>query len=174
MGRALRLGQISEVAAWEIARLGSCHFGKYPLEVATWEKSFGKIPNILINVLKKHKHEYLFHCWSDKDFKVNRAFVIFAWRVAWNYAYCPFKQDKLQCFLLFRLLRYFQMHMLKTKSIMQNLRVKNHLCAAIYENIKLYPLSVFLEKVTVCQNLTGKCSILSKSSNSNFTEPNIL
>ena len=60
------------------------------------------------------------------------------------------------------------------KKIKLNLRVKNHLCAAIYENIKLYPLSVFLEKVTVCQNLTGKCSILSKSSNSNFTEPNIL
>ena len=27
-GRALRLGQTWEVAAWEIAHLGSCHVGK--------------------------------------------------------------------------------------------------------------------------------------------------
>ena len=46
MGRALRLGQTWEVAAWEIAHLGSCHLGKYRWEVATWEKSFGKLPNI--------------------------------------------------------------------------------------------------------------------------------
>ena len=26
--------------------MGSFHFGKYPWEVATWEKSFGKVPNI--------------------------------------------------------------------------------------------------------------------------------
>jgi len=30
----------------EIEHLGRCHFGKYPWEVATWEKSFGKVPNI--------------------------------------------------------------------------------------------------------------------------------
>ena len=29
-GRVLRLGQTLEVAAWEIAHLESCHFGKYP------------------------------------------------------------------------------------------------------------------------------------------------
>ena len=34
-----------EVAAWEIAHLGNCHLGKYPWEVATWEKSFEKVPN---------------------------------------------------------------------------------------------------------------------------------
>ena len=45
-GRVLRLGQIWEVAAWEIAHLGSCQLGKYPCEVATWEKSYGKVPNI--------------------------------------------------------------------------------------------------------------------------------
>ena len=26
--------------------LGSCHLGKYPWGVATWENSFGKVPNI--------------------------------------------------------------------------------------------------------------------------------
>jgi len=26
--------------------LGSCHLGKYSWEVATWEKSFGKVPYI--------------------------------------------------------------------------------------------------------------------------------
>ena len=30
----------------ESSRLGNCHLGKYPLEVATWEKSCGKVPNI--------------------------------------------------------------------------------------------------------------------------------
>ena len=37
-GRALLLGHSWEVAAWVIAHLGSCHMGKYPWEVATWEK----------------------------------------------------------------------------------------------------------------------------------------
>ena len=50
-GRALRLGRMGqgqtwEVAALEIAQLGSCHLGKYPWEVADWEKAFGKVPNI--------------------------------------------------------------------------------------------------------------------------------
>mgnify|MGYP000929313377 CR=1 FL=1 len=49
-GRPLRLGQTWEVAAWEIAHLGSCHLGKYPWEVATWEKSFGKLPIINRNI----------------------------------------------------------------------------------------------------------------------------
>ena len=31
--------QLNKVAAWEIARLGSCHLGKYPWEVATWEST---------------------------------------------------------------------------------------------------------------------------------------
>jgi len=31
-----------EVAAWDIADLGSCHLGKKPWEIATWEKSLGK------------------------------------------------------------------------------------------------------------------------------------
>ena len=39
-GRVLRLGQTLEVAAWEIAHLESCHWGKYPWEVATWERFF--------------------------------------------------------------------------------------------------------------------------------------
>ena len=29
-----------------IAHLGSCHLGKYPWEVATWEKAFGEVLNI--------------------------------------------------------------------------------------------------------------------------------
>ena len=45
--RALRLGQTGEVAAWEITVLESCHLGKYAWEVATWEKSFGKVPKIV-------------------------------------------------------------------------------------------------------------------------------
>ena len=40
-GLALRLGQTREVNAWEPKQLG-----KYPWEVATGEKSFGKVPNI--------------------------------------------------------------------------------------------------------------------------------
>ena len=35
-----------EVAAWEIAHLGSCHLGKYTWELATWENAFGKVPKI--------------------------------------------------------------------------------------------------------------------------------
>ena len=42
MSRALRLGQTFEVVALEIAQLGSCHLGKYPWEVASWEISVGK------------------------------------------------------------------------------------------------------------------------------------
>ena len=45
-GLALRLGQTREVNAWEPTQLGSYHLGKYPWEVATGEKSFGKVPNI--------------------------------------------------------------------------------------------------------------------------------
>jgi len=41
MGRALRLGQTCEFAAWEIA---------YIWEVATWENPFGKVPNIILIV----------------------------------------------------------------------------------------------------------------------------
>ena len=47
LGWALWLGQTWEVAAWEIARLGSFYLGKYPWEVATWEKYFGKVPNVI-------------------------------------------------------------------------------------------------------------------------------
>ena len=49
-GRALRLEQTWEVAAREIAHLGSCHLGKYPWEVDTWQKSFEKVPNIKISI----------------------------------------------------------------------------------------------------------------------------
>jgi len=35
----LRLVQTWEVAALEIAQLGSFHLGKYPLEVAAWGKN---------------------------------------------------------------------------------------------------------------------------------------
>ena len=48
-GRALYLGQTWEVAAWEIAHLGSNRLGKYPWEVVTWKKSFGKVPNIVLS-----------------------------------------------------------------------------------------------------------------------------
>ena len=37
-GRSLRLGQTWEVAVWEIPHLGSCHLGKYPWQVAIWDK----------------------------------------------------------------------------------------------------------------------------------------
>ena len=35
-GRTLQLGLTWEVATWKIAHLGSCHLGKYLLEVAVW------------------------------------------------------------------------------------------------------------------------------------------
>ena len=44
--RTLRLGHTWEVAAWKIEHLGSYHLRKYPWEVATWEKLFGKVTNI--------------------------------------------------------------------------------------------------------------------------------
>jgi len=53
-GQALRLGQTWEVAAWEIPHLGSCHLGKYPWEVDTWEKFFGKVPNINKCVIEEY------------------------------------------------------------------------------------------------------------------------
>ena len=53
-GRALRLGRNWEVAASEIAHLGSSHLGKYPWEVAILGKSFGKVPNINSRTLWKH------------------------------------------------------------------------------------------------------------------------
>ena len=37
------MGQTWEVAAREIEHSGSYHLGKYPREVATWEKFFGKV-----------------------------------------------------------------------------------------------------------------------------------
>ena len=43
-GRVLRLGLTWEVAAWELAQLGSCHLGRYTWEVAAWENAFGKSP----------------------------------------------------------------------------------------------------------------------------------
>ena len=42
----MRLGQILEVVAWEIAQLESFHLDKYPLEVAASENAFGKVTNI--------------------------------------------------------------------------------------------------------------------------------
>jgi len=51
--RALRLAGLGpsatagKVTAWEIAHLGISHLGKYPWEVATWGKSFGKVPYII-------------------------------------------------------------------------------------------------------------------------------
>ena len=53
VGRALRLGQTFEVVAWEIVQLGSCHLGKYLMEVATWE-------NILWESLFKYTSWYLY------------------------------------------------------------------------------------------------------------------
>ena len=44
---------IWEVAAWEIAHLGSCHLGKYPWEVNAWEKAFGKVPILEITVVNQ-------------------------------------------------------------------------------------------------------------------------
>ena len=49
-GRALQLGETWEVAAWEIAHLGSFHLGKY-----SWENSFEKVPNIELNTYKPGK-----------------------------------------------------------------------------------------------------------------------
>ena len=53
----MRLGQTSEVVDWEITQLGSYRLGnhtvgklplgKIPWEVATLEKAFGKVPNIM-------------------------------------------------------------------------------------------------------------------------------
>ena len=37
-GRASLLGYTWEEVAWDIAQLGSCHLGKYPWKVATWEQ----------------------------------------------------------------------------------------------------------------------------------------
>ena len=59
-GQARRLGRTWEVAAWEIAHLGSCHLGKYPWKVNAWEKAFGKVPNIDISnfgYFKDLRHE---------------------------------------------------------------------------------------------------------------------
>jgi len=46
VGRALQLGQTGDVAAWEIALLGSCHLGKHPWEIVSLGKSLWKVPNI--------------------------------------------------------------------------------------------------------------------------------
>ena len=59
----LQLGKlyIREVAAWEISHLGSCYLGKYPCEVAAWERVFWKVPNIspigllILKVLKNQR-----------------------------------------------------------------------------------------------------------------------
>jgi len=34
--------------------LGSCHYGKYPWEVATWEKSFGKLSKSTVTPWVSH------------------------------------------------------------------------------------------------------------------------
>ena len=47
-GRALRLRQTWEVAAWEIVHLESYYLGKYSWDVAARENTFGKVPNIII------------------------------------------------------------------------------------------------------------------------------
>ena len=59
---------IWEVVAWEIAHFESCHLGKYPLEVATWEKAFGKVPNIsqmLDHILKPFLIKHCKALFSD-------------------------------------------------------------------------------------------------------------
>ena len=66
---------IWEVAAWEIAHLGSCHLEKYPWEVAAWEKAFGKVPNIAKNNLSVQR------CLSPKfalfqNVKIINAFIV--------------------------------------------------------------------------------------------------
>ena len=50
-GRALRLVQTWEVAAWEIAHLGICPLGKYPWEVAALGNAFMKVPKIDLPIL---------------------------------------------------------------------------------------------------------------------------
>ena len=50
-----------EVATWEIVHWGSRRLGKYPCEVAAWERVFWKVPNIspigllILKVLKNQR-----------------------------------------------------------------------------------------------------------------------
>ena len=48
-GQVVWLGQALEVAGWGIAYLGSGHLRKYPWEVDTSEKFFGKVFKSLLN-----------------------------------------------------------------------------------------------------------------------------
>ena len=43
-----------EVAAWEIAHLGSCLMGNCHLGRRPWEKAFGKVPNTVSNYSYKY------------------------------------------------------------------------------------------------------------------------
>ena len=60
----MRLGNTWEVAAREIAQWGSYHFGKYHWEIATWEKSFGKVPNIESTILYIKIGKYVYKIWK--------------------------------------------------------------------------------------------------------------
>ena len=44
LGKWHRIGKLPPVKI----PLGSCHLGKYPWEVATWEKAFEKLPNMIM------------------------------------------------------------------------------------------------------------------------------
>jgi len=85
-GRSLWQGQ-----NWEIAHLGSCHLGKYPWEVDTLEKSFGKASShhifvILPFVLEQSQTNdvFVFHNFMGSTVHVVFKFKIIIWPCA-----CP-------------------------------------------------------------------------------------
>ena len=56
--------------------------------------TFVEKPQLKIISLQNYKHWYLIRTWSDKAYMgtvVNRVLALFKRRVAWNYAYSPFK-----------------------------------------------------------------------------------
>ena len=73
-GRALRLRQTKEVAAWEIAHLGSCMLGKTPGEVAARKNA---LPNILLSVFPSSTLINIAITLKFLDFLFSRSNVVF-------------------------------------------------------------------------------------------------
>jgi len=44
--RVLRLGKTWVVSVWKIVHFASFQLGKHPWDVAIWENTLGKVPNI--------------------------------------------------------------------------------------------------------------------------------